>query len=78
MRNFNVNDGLQRRNPNQVAAPSACPDSGSNPGEVRCPSVCSYVLKGGKRGDLGAEEVMRVTRVQLVDHGSVNEPLMCF
>lgn len=36
------------------------------------------MLNGGKSGDLGTEEVRRVTRVQLLDHGSVNEPLMCF
>lgn len=56
---------------------TACLNSGSNPSEVHFSSVCSYVSNGGKRGDLGTEEVRRVTRVQLLHHGSVNEPLMC-
>lgn len=56
---------------------STCLDSGSNPNEVRFSSVRSYVLNVGKRGYLGTQEVRRVTRVQLVDHGSVNESLMC-
>lgn len=66
---------LQCRNPNQAAPPVRTPV------QIRVKSTssaCSYVLNGGKRGDLGTEEVRRVTRVQLLHHGSANEPLMCF
>lgn len=85
---------LQYQNHNQVAAPppqntqsrarlpvmrngmwlDLCP----NPSDVSLFTTGAYAWRGGERGFRAVEEVMRVTRVQLVDHWNVNEPLMCF
>lgn len=49
-----------------------------NPSDVSLFTTGAYARRGGERGFRAVEEVMRVTRVQLVDHWNVNEPLMCF